>query len=62
MKKDMKGWAIKIRNRSFYLSGTGAPWTFLTQDEARQFADNWTYVNNAPAKPIRIKLRIEEIT
>lgn len=61
MKKDAKAWAIKLRGRSFYLSSTGAPWTFATKIEAEHFAQNVTRHYGTKAEPIRVRVRVEEI-
>jgi len=61
MKKDIKAWAIKLRGRYFYLSSTGAPWTFLTRKEAESFAQNAARHYGTTAQPIRVRVRIEEI-
>ena len=60
MKKDIKAWAIKLRGRSFYLSSTGAPWTFATKAEAEHFAQNVSRNHGTTAEPIRVRVRIEE--
>lgn len=55
MKKDIKAWAIKVRGRSFLLNIDGMPVTFRTRAEAAaRFTAPWI-------KPIRVKVRIEEI-
>lgn len=61
MKKETKAWAIKLRGRSFYLSSTGAPWTFATKIEANHFAQNAARHYGTLAVPTRVKVRIEEI-
>lgn len=61
MKKETKAWAIKLRGRSFYLSSTGAPWTFATRIEAEHFAQNAARHYGTLAVPIRVRVRIEEI-
>ena len=61
MKKETKAWAIKLRGRSFYLSSTGAPWTFATKIEAEHFAQNAARYYGTLAVPTRVKVRIEEI-
>lgn len=61
MKKDSKAWAIKLRGRSFYLSSTGAPWTFATRKEAEHFAQNVTRHHGTLAHPVRVRVRIEDI-
>ena len=61
MKKDSKAWAIKLRGRSFYLSSTGAPWTFTTKTQADTFAEKVARLYGVTAQPIRVRVRIEEI-
>lgn len=61
LKKEMKAWAVKLRGRSFYLSSTGQPWTFMTKKEAEYFADSVTRRTDVAAQPIRVRVRIEEI-
>jgi hypothetical protein len=61
VKKEMKVWAIKLRGRSFYLSSTGAPWTFATRKEAYHFAQKVASYQNVTAEPVRVRVRIEEI-
>ena len=61
IKKDTKAWAIKLRGRSFYLSSTGAPWTFATKIEADHFAKNAARYYGTLAVPVRVRVRIEEI-
>jgi hypothetical protein len=61
MKKETKAWAIKLRGRSFYLSSTGAPWTFATKIEAEHFAKNAARHYGTLAEPTRVRVRIEEI-
>jgi hypothetical protein len=62
VKKDSKAWAIKLRGRNFYLSSTGSPWTFMTKKEAESFAQNVARRYGTTAQPIRVRVRIEEIT
>ena len=62
MKKDIKSWAIKVRNRSFY-STKGMPcWTFNTRAEAAVFAESITRTSGIKAEPVRVKVRIEEVS
>ena len=61
MKKDIKAWAIKLRGRSFYLSSTGAPWTFATRKEAEHFAQSVAHRYGTLAVPVRVRVRIEEV-
>ena len=62
MKKDIKSWAIKVRNRSFY-STRGMPcWTFNTRAEALEFAERVTQTTGVKAEPVRVKVRVEEVS
>jgi len=55
IKKDMRVWAIKVRGRSFLLNIDGMPVTFRTRAEAAgRFTAPWI-------KPVRVRVRIEEI-
>ena len=61
MKKDIKAWAIKIRGRNFYQGADGNPFLYKTRTAASSVAmriENWEAVQ---AKPIRVRVRIEEI-
>jgi len=61
MKKDIKAWAIKLRNRSFLRSHNGVPFIYMTKAEASAVALRAANANGTTAEPIRIKVRIEEI-
>ena len=60
MKKDIKAWAIKLRNRSFR-SHNGVPFIYMTKAEASAVAARAANANGTTAEPIRVKVRIEEI-
>ena len=62
MKKDTKAWAIKLRGRSFYKMSTGGAVTLNTKKEAIIYAERITRTTGVAAQPIRVKVRIEEIT
>ena len=62
MKKDTKAWAIKLRGRNSYLSSTGVPWMFTTKKDAEISAKNVERHYGVTAQPIRVRVRIEEIT
>jgi hypothetical protein len=62
MKKDIKAWAINLRGRSFYLSSNGMPWMFTTKKDAESSAQNVARHHSATAQPIRVRVRIEEIS
>jgi hypothetical protein len=61
MKKDIKAWAIKIRGRSFYLDPEGTPYMRRTRAEAELRAMHIRLYEDIKAKPIRVRVRIEEI-
>jgi hypothetical protein len=61
MKKDIKAWAIKIRNRSFYTQ-EGQVRLFHTRADANYAAEKVTFATSIRAEPIRVKIRIEETT
>ena len=61
IKKDMKAWAIKIRGRSFYQNPDGYPYLYKTHSIALSEAIRIGILNGAPTKPVRVKVRIEEI-
>jgi hypothetical protein len=61
MKKDIKAWAIKIRGRSFR-SLNGTPFLYMTKSEALNVALRIQHWESIKAEPIRVRVRIEEIT
>ena len=62
MKKDTKAWAVKIRGRSLLLDGMGHPQLFRTLIVAQAFAHKTRNQDGIKAEPIRVRVRIEEIT
>jgi hypothetical protein len=61
MKKDIKAWAIKIRERSFFLDPDGTPYMRKTRTEAGIRAECIRLYEDIKAEPIRVRVRIEEI-
>jgi hypothetical protein len=61
MKKDIKAWAIKIRERSFYLDPDGTPYMRKTRTEAELRAMHIRVYEDIKAEPVRVRVRIEEI-
>ncbi len=61
MKKDIKMWAIKLRGRSFR-SLNGVPFLYAKKSEASMVAMRAAEANGTTAQPIRVRVRIEEIT
>lgn len=62
MKKDIRTWAIKIRNRSFYQNVDGTPFLYSTRSAAMNVAMRIQTWESIEAKPVRVKVRIEETT
>lgn len=62
MKKDIKAWAIKLRGRSFHQAHDGVPFLYTTKAAASRVAIRIRTFRDAPVGPIRVKIRIEEIT
>lgn len=59
MKKDIKAWAIKIKNRMFYQDVDGNPFLYTTKVAAEQVAlriANWESIK---AEPVRVKVRVQ---
>ena len=61
MKKDAKAWAIKLRGRSFR-SLNGVPFLYMKKEEASIVAMRVAEANGIKAEPIRVRVRIEEIS
>jgi hypothetical protein len=61
MKKDLKAWAIKIKERSFYLDPDGTPYLRTTRVEVALRANYIRLYKNIKAEPVRVRVRIEEI-
>jgi hypothetical protein len=62
MKKDIKAWAIKIRGRSFYLDPEGTPYMRTTRAAVEIRATYIRLYEDIKAEPIRVRVRIEEIS
>lgn len=61
VKKDTKAWAIKLRGRSFR-SHNGVPFLYMTKVEASAVAMRVASAGGTTAEPIRVRVRIEEIS
>jgi hypothetical protein len=61
MKKDIKAWAIKIRERSFYSNNIGIPHIYKTQASASIGCKQIEFFEEVKAEPVRVRVRIEEI-
>jgi hypothetical protein len=61
MKKDIKAWAIKIRERSFFLDPDGTPYLRTTCAEVQLRANYIRLYKDIKAEPVRVRVRIEEI-
>lgn len=62
MKIEFKSWAVKLRGRSFYKMSTGSPATFNTRQDATTFAENFERGTGIKAAPVRVRVRIEEVS
>lgn len=62
MKIEFKSWAVKLRGRSFYKMSTGSPATFNTRQDATSFAENLERGTGIKAAPVRVRVRIEEVS
>jgi hypothetical protein len=61
MKRDIKAWAVKIGGRSFMLGTDGLPMLWKIRLPAFAASMAVKHFRNVKAKPIRVKVRIEEI-
>lgn len=61
MKRDIKAWAVKTGGRSFMLDSQGMPMLWKVRLPAFEASMSVKHFNNIKAKPIRVKVRIEEI-
>jgi hypothetical protein len=61
MKKDIKAWAIKLRGRDFYNNNDGHPHLYKTFKSALIRSQGLEFFDEIKAKPIRVRVRIEEI-
>jgi hypothetical protein len=62
MKKDTKAWAIKLRGRSFYSNNIGLPHIYKTRASALTGCKQLEFFDAIKAEPVRVRVRIEEIT
>lgn len=61
MKREIKAWAVKTGGRSFMLGSDGLPMLWKVKLPAFEASMSVKHFNNIKAKPIRVKVRIEEI-
>jgi hypothetical protein len=61
MKKDIRPWAIKLKNRSFHQNADGIPFMYKTLTSASEVAKRITHFQAIKAEPVRVRVRIEEI-
>jgi hypothetical protein len=61
VKRDTKAWAVKTGGRSFMLDPEGFPQLWRTRAPAFEVSMAAKYFRNIKAKPIRVRVRIEEI-
>ena len=61
MKRDIKAWAVKMGGRSFMLDGQGMTMLWKVRLPAFEASMSVKHFNNIKAKPIRVKVRIEEV-
>lgn len=61
MKRDIKAWAVKTGGRSFLLGVDGTPMLWKVKAPAFEMSMTVKHFRNIKAKPIRVRVRIEEI-
>jgi len=61
MKRVTKAWAIKVGGRSFMLDPEGFPQLWRIRAPAFEASMTVKHFRNIKAKPIRVRVRIEEI-
>lgn len=61
MKKDIKAWVVKTGGRSFMLDSDGIPVIWRVRAPALEASMTAKYFRNVKAKPVRVRVRIEEI-
>jgi hypothetical protein len=61
VKRDIKAWAVKTGGRSFMLDANGMPMLWKIRAPAFEASTTVKLFNNTKAKPIRVRVRIEEI-
>jgi hypothetical protein len=62
MKRDIKAWAVKTSGRSLMLGTDGLPMLWKVKLPAFEASNTVKLFRNTKAKPIRVRVRIEEIT
>ena len=61
MKRDIKAWAVKTGSRSLMLGTDSLPMLWKVRMPAYEASMAVKHFNNIKAKPIRVRVRIEEI-
>ena len=61
MKRDIKAWAVKTGGRSLMLDNNGIPVLWKVRMPAFEASTTVKLFRNTKAKPIRVRVRIEEI-
>jgi hypothetical protein len=61
MKRDIKAWAVKTGGRSLMLDNDGIPVLWRVKEPAFEASMAVKHFRNIRAKPIRVRVRIEEI-
>ena len=61
MKRDIKAWAVKLGGRSLMLDNDGIPVLWRIRAPAFEASTTVKHFRNIKAKPIRVRVRIEEI-
>jgi hypothetical protein len=61
MKRDIKAWAVKTGGRSLLLGADGTPMLWMVRAPAFEMSMTVKLFRNTKAKPIRVRVRIEEI-
>ena len=61
MKRDIKAWAVKLGGRSLLLHADSTPMLWMVRAPAFEASTTVKLFRNTKAKPIRVRVRIEEI-
>jgi hypothetical protein len=61
MRRDIKAWAVKTGGRSFMLDTNDMPMLWKVRAPALEASTTVKLFRNTKAKPIRVRVRIEEI-
>jgi hypothetical protein len=61
MKKDIKAWAVKLRDRNFYSNNIGVPHIYKTRASALEGCRYLEFFDHIKAETVRVRVRIEEI-